>query len=436
MRLLFIPFFRRAAPRLRLYVAAALIFQAVPAAAEARWNATLSNTPQLPPQLLVVDKSAQQLSLYGHKSPLKLLDRFTCTTGQKPGDKFESGDLRTPEGVYFVEGKVRMALDFAKYGGVGYALNYPSPMDKLRGKTGHGIWIHSRGRPITPRETEGCIAVNLDDMRTLEPRLASGTPVVVADTVRTDAASTEADVALTRLLEKKTREWNAAWAARGSSFFAFYNPADYSKAQGESFQAFREQKERLFKKLAWIHIIHGDIRVLRGPGYWVSWFNQYYRAPNLSTEGIRRLYWQPDDSGELRIVGMEWLPGDLGMETAYLETVTPGVAAFVERWRTAWESADLSAYMACYASNAIQKPLSGAAAIEKHKRATWAKGKPAGVELSGLRVMVLQDGISVDMTQVYSNNRGYKDKGVKKILLHPKGNSWVIASEEWSPLTP
>ena len=198
----------------------------------------------------------------------------------------------------------------------------------------------------------------------------------------------------------------------------------------------RGQKERLFKTLPWIHIIHGDIQVLRGPGYWVSWFNQYYRAPNLSTEGIRRLYWQPDDTGEVRIVGMEWLPEDLGMETAYLESVTPDVTAFVEHWRKAWESGNLKAYMAFYAPNAVQKPLVGAAAIEQHKRSTWAKGKPSKVSLSGLRVMVLKDGVSVDMTQVYSNTKGYSDKGIKRILLHPDGNSWVIASEEWSPIKP
>ncbi len=421
---------------LRLCFASALLLRAVPAFAEGTWDAMLTDSPQLPRQLLAVDKSTQQLFLYERKSPLRLAERFTCTTGQRPGDKLLSGDLRTPEGVYFVVGKVRMALDFEKYGGVGYALNYPNPMDKLRGKTGHGIWIHSRGRAITPRETEGCIAVDLHDMRVLEPSLAPGTAVVVADTVRTDAAPTGPDAAVSNLLERKTREWNAAWAARSETMFDFYNPEAYSRAQGESFRAFREQKERLFKKLAWIHIVHGDVQVLRGPGYWVSWFNQYYRAPNLSTEGIRRLYWQPDAAGELRIVGMDWEPENLGMETAYLESVTAGVAEFVERWRTAWERADLAGYMNCYASDAVQQPHSGAAAIERHKRLTWAKGKPARVMLNGLRVMVRQGAVCADMTQIYSNTRGYTDKGVKRIVLHPKGNSWVIVAEEWSPLTP
>ena len=51
----------------------------------------------------------------------------------------------------------------------------------------------------------------------------------------------------------------------------------------------------------------------------MTWTDQYYRAPNLSTEGVRRLYWQRDGKGEFRIVGMEWEPRDLGMHADILK---------------------------------------------------------------------------------------------------------------------
>ena len=113
--------------------------------------------------------------------------------------------------------------------------------------------------------------------------------------------------------------------------FDFYDPDAYTRAQDESFSAFRAQKEQLFQRFPWIQIQYGEINVLQGPGYWVSWFKQYYRAPNLSTEGIRRLYWQPVKNGELKIVGMEWLPQDLGMERAY-STAWPPV------WWPLWKN--------------------------------------------------------------------------------------------------
>lgn len=421
-----------------------LVLGAQPSVAQNEgWQAQVVSQPMLPSRLVVVDKASQQLHLYKQQSPLTLEKSFGCTTGQKAGDKAVSGDLRTPEGVYFVVDKVRQPLDFGEYGSMAYALNYPSPIDRLRGKTGHGIWIHSRGRPITPLETRGCIAVNLNDMDVLSPQLVPGTAVVVANTVQTDAggigsggASGSVDSTINQLVAKKTREWNAAWAARSAEMFDFYAPEAYTKAQGEQFTAFRGQKERLFAMLPWIQIIYGEVKVLRGPDYWVSWFPQYYRAPNTTSEGTRRLYWQPDTSGELRIVGMEWIPEDLGMSAAYLETVTPSVTAFIEQWRKDWESGNIKKYMSAYAPTAVQAPRSGAAAIEQHKKATWGSKKPAKVVFSGLRIMVEKTGISVDMMQEYRDTSGYKDKGIKKVLLHPLGDSWVIATEEWSPLAP
>lgn len=49
-----------------------------------------------------------------------------------------------------MEYKIASGLDFKEYGGIAYTLNYPNPVDKLRGKTGHGIWIHSKGLGIEP----------------------------------------------------------------------------------------------------------------------------------------------------------------------------------------------------------------------------------------------------------------------------------------------
>lgn len=398
------------------------------------WNYVVQ-PDNLPKRVVTVDKGRQQLHVFNLSNQLEKSYDSTCTTGQKTGAKEISGDLRTPEGLYFVVGKISAKLDFMEYGDIAYALNYPNPIDRLDGKTGHGIWIHSRGRAITPTETRGCVAVNLDDMDRLAAQLATGTPVILAETVETATTPKSADTAaVLALLERKTRQWNTAWASRESGFFDFYDNAAYTKAQGEPFTAFKSLKERLFNTLPWIHIIYGDIQVMQGPDYWVTWFNQYYRAPNLATEGVRRLYWRTSTSGELRIVGMEWIPQNLGMETAYLENITPGVTAFIEDWRGAWEKGDVDAYLKFYAADARQTPRQGVASIEQHKRTNWSKKRPKVVKLNGIRVKMLQNGVSVDMTQEYQDSSGYKDRGVKTILLYPKGTGWVIAQEDWSAL--
>ena len=274
------------------------------------WQAPLVDEG-LPSHLVAVDKHRQSFLFFERKSPLRLKYTFPCTTGQVPGDKQVINDKRTPEGIYFVEYKIASGLDFAEYGGVAYTLNYPNPVDRLRGKTGHGIWIHSKGFGIFPRDTRGCVAIGLQDIDTVGPSLVPGTAVVLAHAVDENNVP-QRDDGTARYLRHRMQQWSDAWAARSEKMFDFYDGPAYSKAT-EDFGKFRQNKQRLFKMLSFIKIINRDIHVLQGPGYWVTWSEQFYTASNLSTEGVRRLYWQKDGKGEFRIVGMEWTPRDMGM---------------------------------------------------------------------------------------------------------------------------
>lgn len=273
------------------------------------WRASLYRE-DAPRRLVGVDKSRRAFMLFESASPLRLKYEFPCVTGQLDGDKQQVNDLRTPEGVYFVEYKIAGGLDFREYGGIAYTLNYPNPVDRLRGKTGHGIWIHSKGFGLTP--TRGCVAIGLDDIARAGPSLLPGTPVVLAQ----DLASAGGDGATAGRLKALMQSWSQAWAAMSPLMFDFYDQAAYARST-ENFESFRRNKERLFKVLDFIRIYNREIHALEGPGYWVTWAEQYYRASNLSTEGIRRLYWQKDSAGRYRIVGMEWTPRDMGMKADF-----------------------------------------------------------------------------------------------------------------------
>ncbi len=272
----------------------------------------------LPKRVIAVDKNKQQFYVYEKKSPLALKLSYPCTTGQAIGDKQVVNDLRTPEGVYFIEYKIASGLDFKEYGGVAYTLNYPNPVDKLRGKTGYGIWIHSKGNDedIIPLNTRGCIAIERKNILKIDSMLAPGTAVVVGETLDTSQVPA-VDTGTARHLRFRMEQWTRAWASRSHDFFEFYDNGSYTKAMPETFDAFKSNKERLFKILSWINIFNREVHVLEGPGYWVTWSEQFYRAPNLSTEGVRRLYWQRFDDGQFRIVGMEWIPRNVGMKAAY-----------------------------------------------------------------------------------------------------------------------
>ncbi len=295
----------------------------VPAAG---WQAQIVGHATTPSRLVAVDKTRQTLFLFERQSPLRIANEYACTTGQADGDKLVRGDLKTPEGIYFVSQRLASGLDFTKYGNEAYTLNYPNPVDRLRKKTGYGIWIHGRGTPIIPKETQGCVAMNNGDIAVLGKNLLPGTPVALASAVNFSPAPSPQDRTLLASLEKKTVAWAKAWGNRSKAMFDYYDPEAYSMAQGENFSAFRAQKERLFKQLPWIETKVHNVQALQGPGYWVTWFHQDYRAPNLSTQGVRRLYWQRDGRGDLRIVGMEWEPRLDGTLTAALGDAATGHA--------------------------------------------------------------------------------------------------------------
>ncbi|MDL2209830.1 L,D-transpeptidase family protein [Desulfovibrio sp. OttesenSCG-928-O18] len=291
------------------------------------WHARITGNDASPQRLVAVDKKQQTLFLFERHSPLRLAGKFSCTTGQNAGDKFVEGDLKTPEGVYFVIRRLSSGLNYEKYGYEAYTLNYPNPVDKLRKKTGYGIWIHGRGVPITPNLTEGCVSLNNTDIAMLGKNLTPGTPVALADGVSFAPAPSAEDLAVIAQLHKKTYGWAKAWSSRSKKFFDYYDPEAYAIAQGENFTAFRQQKERVFKSVKWIDTKVSNVQALQGPGYWVTWFQQDYRASNLSSKGVRRLYWQKDKKGDLRIVGMEWAPHLYGTLTAGLgESFVPSAA--------------------------------------------------------------------------------------------------------------
>ncbi len=293
------------------------------------WQVRITGNGASPSNLIAVDKKQQTLFLFERHSPLRLAGTYTCTTGQAEGDKFTEGDLKTPEGVYFVDRRIGSGLDFEKYGYEAYTLNYPNPVDKLRKKTGYGIWIHGRGSPITPNLTEGCVSLNNTDLAVLGKNLSPGTPVTLAAAVEFTPDPTPEDDAVISALYARTSDWAKAWSGRSKKFFDYYDKQAYSLAQGESFDAFRQQKERVFKTVSFIDTKVRNVQALQGPGYWVTWFQQEYRASNLSTKGVRRLYWQKDKKGEFRIVGMEWAPHLSGTLTAGLNgaPVSSGTAS-------------------------------------------------------------------------------------------------------------
>ncbi|MCR5813202.1 MAG: L,D-transpeptidase family protein [Desulfovibrio sp.] len=289
-----------------------VLFFSLPSSSWAEnWHADLKNT-SLPAHFVAVDKERRKFFFVEKNNLLQPTYVFPCMTGQRPGDKQIVNDLKTPEGIYFIQSKIANGLDFKEYGGIAYTLNYPNPVDRLRGKTGYSIWIHSKGFGLVP--TKGCVVIGLKEIDTVGPKLTPGTAVILAEEMQLPSELSQSDQA--EELRCMMHDWSQAWSQRSPKMFDFYDPEAYSKAT-ENFSAFRANKERIFKTINSIKLYNRDIHVLEGPGYWVTWSEQCYAASNHSTEGIRRLYWQRGADQRFRIVGMEWFPQRTGLLDDY-----------------------------------------------------------------------------------------------------------------------
>ena len=152
------------------------------------------------PSQLVLASSANRhvIAVDASRSRLYLLERaaggmrrvadFYVSVGKAGIGKLSEGDNKTPTGVYFVTSYLDPAKLEDLYGSGALPINYPNQLDRLRGKTGSGIWLH--GKPSAefaraPLATEGCVAMSNPDMERVIATVAIGsTPVIIAPSLQ------------------------------------------------------------------------------------------------------------------------------------------------------------------------------------------------------------------------------------------------------------
>ncbi len=394
------------------------------------WTPVVESTSLTPGMIVAVDKGNQELHLLAHKSPLHVEATLSCATGKTAGDKEVEGDKKTPEGVYFTKRKRTNLDDFELYGDMAFPLDFPNPVDRIKGKTGYGIWIHGRGKQLVAMDTQGCVALNNSDINFIDSKIHPGTPVLIGESVSWGNA-TGKQAAESAELKNLVNKWAANWSNKDAGFFDAYSSELFSKSEGKSFKFFKKRKKRIFSKTSWIDVSVFNLNALPGPDYWVTWFDQYYRSGRLSSSTSKRLYWQKID-GNWKIVGREYSPASRSFKAEYLESKKKSVLTFLDEWRLSWLSANLDKYSEMYDSKVRQGNIRGIRKVKEHKEAIWKKRKPSTIEFSRVRLKENPGGLEVDFNQAYSDISGYSDFGRKKLVIRPVNGKWLIVDEQWS----
>ncbi|WP_462325642.1 L,D-transpeptidase family protein [Desulfoplanes sp.] len=383
-----------------------------------------------PDSLFAVDKSTQTLFYFSKNKDSKqlaLVRTIPCTTGKVRGDKFREGDLKTPEGIYFIQGKKDRGLNFSLYGDLAFVLNFPNPVDQAKGKTGHGIWMHGRGKPIQPHETKGCVALNNSDIRSLKMDVrVKTTPVVISDAISWNTPPGQNDPTSNQLISL-TEHWANAWDEKSPRFFTYYNTEYFSNG-------FTQRKKRLFERYAWIDVVIDNVRCIEGPEYCVTYFDQLYNAPGFSSEGVKRLYWKKTPQGGWKIIGSEWFEAPTDLHKKYVHKLSTELSTWLEKWRKSWEQGDVQEYASFYTPHAIQGKIRGRSAIAEHKEELVQQGKAPQEILLGTPGISNRgrNTVQVSFLQDYVSVSGYKDKGMKTLTLIRMGEQeWRITREIW-----
>lgn len=260
---------------------------------------------------IVVDKSMHRLFLFEQNQngrPPHLVRDYYVTTGKKRGNKTVRGDLRTPEGVYFVTRWIPDAQLPDKYGVGAFPVNYPNELDRKQGKTGHGIWLHGTehefySRP--PLDSEGCVVLSNYDLNELRDEIKPGvTPVIITPRVDwiDESRWRKTRKAVLAELEQWKQDWESLDVERYLSHYdkEFWTPTD-------TLNSWKQRKRLVAKSKSYQQVTLDDISVFAYPGkeqqpdLVVARLHQIYRSNNFNSEGYKRFYLTQSD-GRWRIV--------------------------------------------------------------------------------------------------------------------------------------
>ncbi len=245
---------------------------------------------------LVLDSTKSTLFVFENtgKTPRYVADYYV-TIGKNGLEKLREGDKKTPVGVYRVVSRLPKDKLTDFYGSGAFPINYPNEWDRMRGRNGHGIWLHGTpgdtySRP--PRASDGCIVLNNQDLDSLSSRLQIGTtPIIIADAI--EWANTDEVAAVRTELAGALESWRRDWESRNTELYLRHYARKFT-SNGMNLAQWAAQKEQVNAGKRWITVKISDVSLLLYPGkeqMAVATFEQDYASSNLSNRMLKRQYW-------------------------------------------------------------------------------------------------------------------------------------------------
>ncbi len=281
--------------------------------------------------IIVAEKSTHKLYLFenNHGKP-KLINTYQVATGKKAGNKIFQGDHRTPEGIYlFTEFLPHRELlnRHGKAGeiyGVGaFVMNYPNPIDQLRGKTGGGIWLHSTNdetRIDKGLDSRGCIVAHNQNLIKLSQYIElNKTHIVVTHNLNFQNESTWATEK--EELTETLNSWLEAWSNEDiNKYKEFYHKKNFRDQRHKTYNRYVTYKGHVFANPGKPEISISNTSIFKNQTYAVISFIQNYKSNTIEDIGKKTLYLMKDEYYNWKIVSENWTKAGLE-ETDHNETM-------------------------------------------------------------------------------------------------------------------
>jgi murein L,D-transpeptidase YafK len=239
---------------------------------------------------LIVDKSQQRLMVWKvTEGEPAMIASFRCSTGENEGDKWVRGDMKTPEGVYFFCSVIDGRTLPAKYGLWAFTTDYPNFVDRRRGKSGDGIWLHGRDKPLGPKpDSNGCVALENQDLVKVSQFIKlQSTPLIVVKKLK--LAPRSVIMEQERQLRDFVEGWRQAWESQDlDAYMGHYSPNFQSCWL--DYHAWKEKKRRLNRRYKKIRVKLGNVYLYRQNGMVTALFDQEYRSDSYLSAGVKVLY--------------------------------------------------------------------------------------------------------------------------------------------------
>ncbi|MEW6671400.1 MAG: L,D-transpeptidase family protein [Thermodesulfobacteriota bacterium] len=407
---------------------------------------------------IIVEKSTQNLYLYAFGESNRVIFRMACSTGEVRGAKSRAGDKKTPEGVYFFI-KEHLKKDLAPiYGSRAFPMDYPNLMDQISERDGNSIWMHGTNKPLKPRDSNGCIALNNQDIDKLAEYITlNRTPIIVVDKLTYTPAQAALD--LKKPIEDFLKQWEAA-LEHGTyhEYLTFYDEVYLPDISW--WPAWLKIKAKQESAASALQVDMKNIMMLKFKTVYVVLFDQVLKTADTELfAGTRKLFLAFRDN-RLKIVGdvYQVAPDDpqkgsgpssplVAAGQAIANSVKVKVAAvspkvektpedgpdvkkLVEGWLTAWSSKDIKKYGAYYAKDFKSQGGAGLEAWLDYKRQINQKYDYIKVTQRNLVVRNQKNKSVATFIQNYESS-GLKTEGTKQLILVRENGQWKIFREIW-----